>query len=302
MSDNEEKKNLISNKVNNYNNIEEEEDINNFINNKNNLNDDLIDNEEEDEEYEEEENSEIDLALMKETEIKKEVEKKTIKIPEEKINNFKFTLTLFYFITTVQILIPQIVIISSKKSVDYYDLFHRFWWILIILLSIFLTIIITVYVLKKKFFRNLGGSIPLFIIYIFVILLIYTFISFYSIKMCFGICLIQFVVFGAILILEKIKILNDKPYFKLLIIYSLIIVGFVLFCIFGKTKIVNCFIYLIFLMMFCLYVIFEFKNMFISFVKDYNINFDKDLSLMLYAIGMMNSNVDILTCPFREEK
>ena len=299
MSDNDEKKNLISNENFNNNNIED--DINNFINNnENNLNDLIEDEEEENEE--EEENSEIDLALMKEQEIKKEVEKKTIKIPEEKINNFKFTLTLFYFITTFQILIPQIVIISSKKSVDYYDLFHRFWWILIILLSIFLTIIITVYVLKKKFFRNLGGSIPLFIIYIFVILLIYTFISFYSIKMCFGICLIQFVVFGAILILEKIKILNDKPYFKLLIIYSLIIVGFILFCIFGKTKIVNCFIYLIFLMMFCLYVIFEFKNMFISFVKDYNINFDKDLSLMLYAIGMMNSNVDILTCPFREEK
>jgi len=300
MNDNDEKKNLISNKINNNNNIEEDVEINNFINN-NNLND-LIEEEEEGEYEEEDENSEIDLALMKESEIKKEVEKKTIKIPEEKINNFKFILILFYFITTVQILIPQIVIISSKKSVDYYDLFSRFWWMLIIFITIFLSIIITVYMLKKKFFRNLGGSIPLFITYIFVIILIYTFVSFYSINMCFGICLIQFVVFGTILILEKINILNDKPYIKLLISYSVIIIGFILFCIFAKTKIVNCFIYLIFLMMICLYILFEFKNMLISFVKDYNINYDKDLSLMLYAIGMMNSNVDILTCPFRQEK
>ena len=300
MNDNDEKKNLISNKINNNNNIEEDVEINNFINN-NNLND-LIEEEEEGEYEEEDENSEIDLALMKESEIKKEVEKKTIKIPEEKINNFKFILILFYFITTVQILIPQIVIISSKKSVDYYDLFSRFWWMLIIFITIFLSIIITVYMLKKKFFSNLGGSIPLFITYIFVIILIYTFVSFYSINMCFGICLIQFVVFGTILILEKINILNDKPYIKLLISYSVIIIGFILFCIFAKTKIVNCFIYLIFLMMICLYILFEFKNMLISFVKDYNINYDKDLSLMLYAIGMMNSNVDILTCPFRQEK
>ena len=47
-------------------------------------------------------------------------------------------------------------------------------------------------------------------------------------------------------------------------------------------------------MVVCMYMIFEFKRMFIDFVNFYKVDYEK-------AVAMMNSNIDIFTCVFRPE-
>ena len=223
------------------------------------------------------------------------------KIPMEKLNYFSNILTIFYIVSTFQSILPEIVIISSSNHIDYNDLFNRLWWLLLIFCSIFISIIISVYFLKRKIFRNLGSTIPIFVSYLFLLILIYTFVSFYSVKLTLSCCIIQFVVFSLILLFNQIQRLKSKPHVQLLIIYILIGVGFIIYCFIAKENIVGCFIYLVLLMVVCMYMIFEFKRMFIDFVNDYKIDYEKDVSLMLCAVAMMNSNIDIFTCVFRPE-
>ena len=205
-------------------------------------------------------------------------------------------LTIFYIVTTFQSILPQIVIISSGGHIDYNDLFYRLWWLFLIFCSIFLTIVLSVYFLKKKIF-----TIPIFVAYLFLLVLIYTFVSFYSVALTLSCCIIQFVIFSLILLFNQIQSLKSKPHVQLLIIYTLIGVGFIIYCFIAKENIVGCFIYLILLMVVCMYMIFEFKRMFIDFVNDYKVDYEKDVSLMLCAVAMMNSNIDIFTCVFRPE-
>ena len=223
------------------------------------------------------------------------------KIPIEQLNYFSNILTLFYIVTTFQSILPEIVIISSSSHIDYNDLFNRLWWLLLIFCSIFISIVLSVYFLKRKIFRNLGSTIPIFVTYLFLLILIYTFVSFYSVVLTLSCCIIQFVVFSLILLFNQIQRLKSKPHVQLLFIYSLIGIGFILYCFLVKENIVGCFIYLIFLMVVCMYMIFEFKRMFIDFVNFYKVDYEKDVSLMLCAVAMMNSNIDIFTCVFRPE-
>jgi hypothetical protein len=178
------------------------------------------------------------------------------KIPIEKLNYFSNILTLFYIVTTFQSILPEIVIISSSSHIDYNDLFNRLWWLLFIISSIFISIIISVYFLKRKIFRNLGSTIPIFVSYLFLLILIYTFVSFYSVMLTLSCCVIQFVVFSLILLFNQIQRLKTKPHIQLFIIYVLIGVGFIVYCFIAKENIVGCFIYLILLMVVCMYMIF----------------------------------------------
>ena len=223
------------------------------------------------------------------------------KIPIEQLNYFSNILTLFYIVTTFQSILPEIVIISSDSHINYNDLFNRLWWLLLIFCSIFISIVLSVYFLKRKIFRNLGSTIPIFVTYLFLLILIYTFVSFYSVVLTLSCCIIQFAVFSLILLFNQIQRLKSKPHVQLLFIYSLIGIGFILYCFLVKENIVGCFIYLIFLMVVCMYMIFEFKRMFIDFVNFYKVDYEKDVSLMLCAVAMMNSNIDIFTCVFRPE-
>ncbi len=188
------------------------------------------------------------------------------KIPIEQLNYFSNILTLFYIVTTFQSILPEIVIISSGSHINYNDLFNRLWWLLLIFCSIFISIVLSVYFLKRKIFRNLGSTIPIFVTYLFLLILIYTFVSFYSVVLTLSCCIIQFVVFSLILLFNQIQRLKSKPHVQLLFIYSLIGIGFILYCFLVKENIVGCFIYLIFLMVVCMYMIFEFKRMFIDFL------------------------------------
>ncbi len=223
------------------------------------------------------------------------------KIPIEKLNYFSNILTIFYIVTTFQSILPEIVIISSSSHINYNDLFNRLWWLLLIFSAIFISIIISVYFLKKTIFRNLGSTIPIFVSYLFLLILIITFVSFYSVVLTLSCCIIQFVVFSLILLFNHIQRLKTKPHVQLLIIYILIGIGFIIYCFIVKENIVGCFIYLILLMVECMYMIFEFKRMLIDFVNDYKVDYEKDVSLMLCAVAMMNSNIDIFTCVFRPE-
>lgn len=222
------------------------------------------------------------------------------KIPKDIIHDFVFNLTLLFTLTTLQLIIPQIVIISSKKKIDYNSFFMNSYWLLLALIIIFLTIILVVFFLKKIFLHNkIGISIPLFIIYIMTITLIFTFVSFYSVELTLGVSIIQLVSFSSLLLLEFITIMRDKHHIKLVIIYSISIIGFTIYCIVVKKQIVGCFIYIVFLMLFCTYAIFEFKHMLIEFVEIFKVSFEREMSIMVYAIAMMNSNIDILMCCFK---
>lgn len=223
------------------------------------------------------------------------------KIPIEQLNYFSNILTLLYIVTTFQSILPEIVIISSGSHINYNDLFNRLWWLLLIFCSIFISIVLSVYFLKRKIFRNLGSTIPIFVTYLFLLILIYTFVSFYSVVLTLSCCIIQFVVFSLILLFNQIQKLKSKPHVQLLFIYFLIGIGFILYCFIAKENIVGCFIYLVLLMVVCMYMIFEFKRMFIDFVNFYKVDYEKDVSLMLCAAAMMNSNIDIFTCVFRPE-
>lgn len=222
------------------------------------------------------------------------------KIPKDIIHDFVFNLNLLFTLTTLQLIIPQIVIISSKQKIDYNSFFMNSYWVLLALIIIFLAIILVVFFLKKIFLhKKIGISISLFIIYIMTITLISTFVSFYSVELTLGVSIIQLVSFSSLLLLEFITIMRDKHHIKLSIMYSISIIGFTVYCIVVKKQIVGCFIYIVFLMLFCTYAIFEFKHMLIEFVEIFKVSFEREMSIMVYAIAMMNSNVDILMCCFK---
>ncbi len=203
-------------------------------------------------------------------------------------------------LSTVQAIIPQIVIIISKNKIDYYSFFSSSYWVLIVLVAVLVGIALTVFFLKKNFLgHQIALSIPLFIVYIMVVTLISTFASFYSVELALGVSLCQLIAFASMLLLDLIKQMRDKYHIKLMIEYVIILIGFIVYCCVVKKQIVGCFIYLTFLMLFCTYMIFEFRHMLFEFVNTFKLSCEKEISIMVYAVAMMNSNVDILMCCFK---
>ena len=221
-------------------------------------------------------------------------------IPQETIHTFTLYLTALFTLSTVQAIIPQIVIIISKNKIDYYSFFSSSYWVLIVLVAVLVGIALTVFFLKKNFLgHQIALSIPLFIVYIMVVTLISTFASFYSVELALGVSICQLIAFASMLLLDLIKQMRDKYHIKLMIEYVIILIGFIVYCCVVKKQIVGCFIYLTFLMLFCTYMIFEFRHMLFEFVNTFKLSCEKEISIMVYAVAMMNSNVDILMCCFK---
>jgi hypothetical protein len=218
----------------------------------------------------------------------------------DKIHSFVFILTLFFTLSTIQNIIPQLVVLISYKTVNYSNFFSKAYWLLIILTIIFISVIVIVFFVKQKLLTaHIGYSIPLFIVYLLSMIFIFTFTAFYSIALTLGITLIQLTLFGVLLLLEKINAVKTKYHIKLTIVFVLGVVEFIVYCIVVKSHIVGCFIYVVFLLLFCTYAVFQFKEILKEFKTKYNVDVNKDLPLMYYAIAMMNSHVDVFVCCFR---
>lgn len=214
-------------------------------------------------------------------------------ISEESKYYFKNILTSFFLVTTIQIIIPQVVIIITKKTLDYHSFFTKSFWVLIILLILLFSINIVVFFFKSYLQEKLGISIPLFILYILILTLISTFASFYSVELILGASVIRFCHFGTILIMGTIKSVRDKKLIQTVVVFSLTLVSFIIYCLVVKVQIVGCFIYCSLLSMFCLYAIFSFGSVLEEF------NNKNQASLMTYAISMMCCYVDALVSSFK---
>lgn len=221
-------------------------------------------------------------------------------VPAETIHQFILSLTILFIIVTTQVIIPQIVIIFTKNKINYISFFNKSYWVIIILLVIIITISLIVYFLKMEFIhKGANLAIPLFLLYLLTLTLAVTIIAFYSVYLALGVCIIQLAAFATKAILELIECMRSKIHIQLIILSIVVFIGFILYCVIVREEIVGCFIYLIFLMIFCTYATFEFKNMIIEFCDKYRLDYQKDINISIYALSLMNANVDVITCCFK---
>lgn len=221
-------------------------------------------------------------------------------VPENIISQFIQTYIIFFIILFLEILVPEILMYCTKKTVDYADIYSQNWFVMLIFIPLLIIIILLTFFLKKYIVKkNLNIMVPIFVIYIFLIVLIFIFVSFNSCEVMLSLVVIS--LFSCLFLFAVIK--NSFLFKRRLLMFSInvfcILLGFILFCIFSGQKIIACFLYLTSLMILGYYIIYGLKFMYIDMVYYHGINYRNGVPLLVVALGMINSNVDIFIAPFR---